>query len=344
MRKKKTSFKDLIKKYKKKLYLECEYEINPRKNIEFSSGLEVFQKRHINHNEHKRNKFKKKGRRGENGKIFGENRESSRKNKGRSRSGPKISFHKRERGKAEKNNEKKIKKIKQIPQNSNPKKEHKIQEKSIPNSSKMFFEKKKLKVLKDKRVYYEPIDAYFSSIFESVKQLSQHFEIESILKAFKWQHFEVFLSQALEHYGYFAKRTFRFKVRNKRYEVDVIGRNCQEILFIDAKHWSNKTASPSALMNVAQEQKERAKALVISPEVCGRILQDLSYKPRRTFKAFKVYPIIVVSSALPKNRIVNGVPILSFHRFNEFLNNFHALRGTLRPISFKKATFQKKLG
>ena len=61
------------------------------------------------------------------------------------------------------------------------------------------------------------------------------------------------------------------------------------------------------------------------------------------FDSFKIYPLILVSSNLFSNQIINGVPILSISRFNEFLTQFTSIENKLRPILLTKADFQTKL-
>ena len=197
--------------------------------------------------------------------------------------------------------------------------------------------------MKDGSFYYVSTEQHFPNLFECIQALQFNFEIGEIFKAFQWQDFEDFVCQSLDHFGYNAIRTFRFSIAKKRHEVDIIGRDGYRILFIDAKHWNNKTASSSALIRSAENQVIRAKHLVKSSEVSGQFLQRLGFSSKMRFDSFKIYPLILVSSNLFSNQIINGVPILSISRFNEFLTQFTSIENKLRPILLTKADFQTKL-
>ena len=170
---------------------------------------------------------------------------------------------------------------------------------------------------------------------------------EDILKAFGWQDFELFIMEALSHYGYNAHRTFRFSINKKRYEVDVLGRDKNTIFFIDGKHWNSKTTSTAALTNAADKQKKRAIELRKDPIVVGRLLQDVKYPfPNHKIiphQSFKIYPIIVISSNSSKYRIINGVAIVPISQFLNFLNLFIQIKPNLCSVDIKKFNYQKKL-
>jgi len=161
---------------------------------------------------------------------------------------------------------------------------------------------------KDKTYTYTPLEKRYSSIFQCIRDLTARFSIEDLLAAFSWQEFEQFISSALDHYGYHAFRTFRFTINKKRHEVDVLARDRNDILFIDAKRWNSKTANESALIKAAQEQFLRAQHLILNPTIAGRLLQKLHF-PTQKFKSCHIYSIILVSSNLKENLIADGVPI-----------------------------------
>jgi Holliday junction resolvase-like predicted endonuclease len=212
-----------------------------------------------------------------------------------------------------------------------------------PQKSQYKFHSYELLHKKDNTFYYIPWDRHFANIFECVKELATQFNLSDIFPSFSWQQFELFIRDSLNHYGYHSIRTFRFKLGKKRHEVDIIARDRNTILFIDAKHWNAKTANSSALMKVAEEQIIRAQHLIKNPIASGDLLQKLCITKPKKFKSFLIYPIILVSSDISKTIILNGAPIISFIRFNEFLNNFTALSQNLKPIRLSKIIIQKKL-
>lgn len=197
--------------------------------------------------------------------------------------------------------------------------------------------------LKDRTYYYIPTEQKFETIFDCILNLQQKFNIEDILQAFSWQDFEYFLFQSLDALGFFTIRNFRFSDKKKRHEVDIISREGQKILFIDAKHWNTKTASSSALIKVAQEQVIRANHLVANPNIVGDLLNRLKVNLKQNFQPFKVYPIILVSSNIEKSRIVNGIPIFPVYQWGEFMQEFSKIEHDLKPIIIKRINFQQKL-
>lgn len=227
-----------------------------------------------------------------------------------------------------------------------------ILNKASPSGSKSlgFIEHDDILRLKNGNYLYIPTKKQYINLYSCLEDLRSRFDLEKIFQAFSWQEFETFAVQCLDVYGYISHRTFRFSTfpnkgahKKKRHEVDIIARDGTKILFIDAKHWALKTASNSALIRVALEQITRAQHLASDPKVIGDLLHTLHYSDKSTFHTFFVYPLILVSSLLPTNTIVNGVPIISISRFNEFLMSFSALQLKLKPISLSRASFQRKL-
>jgi hypothetical protein len=185
-------------------------------------------------------------------------------------------------------------------------------------------------------------DLPFSSLFDLVQALSHEYSFETIFSAFSWQEFEDFITSACQKYGYHAFRTFRYTVNGKRHEVDVIARENQRIFFIDAKRWTSRTISLSALGLAAEHQVTRAKHLVQDSRVATQLLQQLhvpSY-PKK-IQQFYLYPIILVSSNIPPNTIIHGISIVAFSQFNAFLNAFPKIAPELTPFLLKTPSLQE---
>ncbi len=197
---------------------------------------------------------------------------------------------------------------------------------------------------KDNTYTYTPLEKIYPSIFQCIRDLTRRFSIEDLLTAFTWQEFEQFIASALDHYGYHAFRTFRYTINKKRHEVDVVARERNVILYIDAKRWNSKTANESTLIKAAQEQFQRAKRLILNPTIAGRLLQKLHFPiNQKKFKSCRIYSIILVSSNMKENLIADGVAVLDFAHFNEFLNNFQSIKNNLKYVKLSKVVFQKKL-
>ena len=88
----------------------------------------------------------------------------------------------------------------------------------------------------------------------------------------------------------------------------------------------------------------RAQHLILNPTITGRLLQKLHYPLNGSkFKSCRIYSIILVSSNLKENLIADGIPILDFAHFNDFLNNFQSIKNTLKYVKLSKIEYQKKL-
>jgi Holliday junction resolvase-like predicted endonuclease len=212
------------------------------------------------------------------------------------------------------------------------------------NNPTLKFNPQTLVPMKDGTYFYTETKQLFANIFDCVMALSKDHSVEELFPSISWQEFETFIMKSLNFYGYLSLRTFRFNLGKKRHEVDIIARDQYRLLFIDAKHWNTKTASPSSLKTAADKQVIRAQNLAKNPQAAGRLLQKLKHSSSKKFKTHQIYPIILVSSNLARNTIENGVPILSFNKFNEFLNHFYHFKPQLKSIPLDKVVFQTKLG
>jgi len=61
------------------------------------------------------------------------------------------------------------------------------------------------------------------------------------------------------------------------------------------------------------------------------------------FHKYKIYPMVLTTADLASNLIVNGIPIISLVKFNEFLNHLSSIRPNLHAILLNRAIIQKKL-
>ena len=85
--------------------------------------------------------------------------------------------------------------------------------------------------------------------------------IEELLKSFSWKEFEDFCAHVFEINGFQVLRNFRFKSRNKRFEVDIVAVRGALILCADCKRWEFKTGSFSSLAEAVEKQAEQIRAL-----------------------------------------------------------------------------------
>ena len=124
-----------------------------------------------------------------------------------------------------------------------------------------------------------------------------------------WQEFEEFVETALDQSGFHSVRHVTFKGTVGRREIDVLAWNGVWILAIDCKHWSG-IMGHSRLEDAAKAQAERVRALAQRPEIMRRfgiIRTDLPLVP------------ILLTLGEPRDRLINGVPIVGLSRFSSFL-------------------------
>ncbi|MHA1584702.1 MAG: NERD domain-containing protein [Promethearchaeota archaeon] len=184
---------------------------------------------------------------------------------------------------------------------------------------------------------YSPLNLSFPTIFKCVEYLQQFFTIEDIFSGFSWQEFEGFVCNALDHYGYHAFRTFRFSLGSQRHEIDVIARNQNIIFFIDAKRWKNRTPTDSVMKKMALDQLKRVQDFIRCPVAIQKLKDKLHLSNNHTLpdnKHYKIYPIILFSTPFSQISFYEGVPVLSFTLFNDFLVNFFQIQDNINFLEF----------
>ena len=184
---------------------------------------------------------------------------------------------------------------------------------------------------------YLPLNLNFENLYLAVLKLCQYFLLNDIFSAFNWQEFEEFIRLTLDINGYISIRNFRFSISKKRFEIDIIARKNKTILLIDAKRWASKGLSPSALLKAAKKQNNRISELISDFEVLSSLLHQLKFRySRESIGELKFYPMILVSNSLSCIHYDEGIPILSFHNFNDFLIDFHKISSKLLNYTFLK--------
>lgn len=165
-----------------------------------------------------------------------------------------------------------------------------------------------------------PWESKYSSIFECILDLSQKFSYSEILKHISWQEFECFIMECLTMIGFHSIRTFRFQFQNRRFEIDCISLQYDQILFIDAKNWGSKTISMGKLADALEKQAERVKYVANDKKIFHKLLAQL--QPSSNIRKFRCYPLILVSSPVSEILLLDCGVVLSFSKFNYFLNHF----------------------
>lgn len=132
------------------------------------------------------------------------------------------------------------------------------------------------------------------------KSLLHGCPLEYLVEALTWKEFEDLCSQIVSNFSYEIKRNYRFKLNNKRYEIDIVAIKGNIVLSIDCKQWSRH----SNLSSAAQKHEEK------------------SYMLRKYIRKenITIVPVIVVYKDTGSPRIGNTF-IVPIYKLKNFLNN-----------------------
>jgi len=84
--------------------------------------------------------------------------------------------------------------------------------------------------------------------------LSSGCPLEYLVEALTWKEFEDLCSQIVSNFSFEIKKNYRFKLKNKRYEIDILAIKGNTILSIDCKQWSRH----SNLSSAAQKHEKKS--------------------------------------------------------------------------------------
>jgi Holliday junction resolvase-like predicted endonuclease len=154
-------------------------------------------------------------------------------------------------------------------------------------------------------------------------------DIEHVSDFLCWQEFEEIAAMALKNNGYVVQNNVRFKHKNKRWEIDVVGCKKPIVVCIDCKHWQRAFAS-SALKRIIDLQAQRTQALAQS-------LPNIALKLECT-KWEKAKFIPAVLSLIPSAfKFFDKVPVVPVLQLQDFICQLPAYTEELKfyPKVFK---------
>jgi Holliday junction resolvase-like predicted endonuclease len=85
-------------------------------------------------------------------------------------------------------------------------------------------------------------------------------EIENIVENIDWKQFEELVMEILKKHDFTTFQNFRFKTE-RRFEVDIIASNENNVLAIDCKQWNRGRYKKTSLKYAVKEQKYRLEEL-----------------------------------------------------------------------------------
>lgn len=201
--------------------------------------------------------------------------------------------------------------------------------------------------------------------------------IDKIIKIFDWKNFEDFIAMILKNFGFKVLTNFRFSLKanakksakviskttqkeQKRFEIDVVGIRGEDILFIDAKHWSRKIDIGSGLDNAAKFQIERIKAFINDLDAINSLFEQFGSVFKRELvkkvkkvknkqlgskktNPFSIYPIIIHSGKTDKKLNSQGVPLISLSEFSDVFQDFTKNKSLFTAYKLKNFQIQSEL-
>jgi len=157
---------------------------------------------------------------------------------------------------------------------------------------------------------------------------------KKVSRFLEWQEFEDFAEDMLSENGFSTRKHLVFKSSLGRREIDIFAWNDTFTLAVDCKHWVSGL-SRGRMRDAAQAQVERASALANRPELLHRL--NISNAEDRS-----IMPVILTLGEL-RDRLIDGVPIVSVSRLLNFLYGVSPIDPTVRRVSVLDTPSQTRL-
>ena len=149
-----------------------------------------------------------------------------------------------------------------------------------------------------------------------------------VARSLDWHEFEMFTERCLAEAGYDVKRDIRVRDGTRSWQIDVLGLKADKALCFDCKHWSTPSY-PSKLEQAAEHQA-----------VATRILLQNIWET----KGPHIYGLPIVLTILdPRQRVRNGVVLLSIRQLPDFLGNLAVYSGDLPFIASEGSTAENPI-
>ena len=151
----------------------------------------------------------------------------------------------------------------------------------------------------------------------------------------EWREFEDFAADSLELNGFRTVKHLIIKTKGGRREIDLLAWNDTFALAIDCKHWL-RGWSPSRLREAAKAQIERAVVMSERPDLIRK--HGVEGVEKRN-----ILPMIFALGD-PRERIVEGVPVVSVSRLISFLYGASPVDERFRSIPVRQEFEQSLIG
>ncbi len=149
-----------------------------------------------------------------------------------------------------------------------------------------------------------------------------------------WQEFENFAVGAFEQNGFRTTKHLVFKSRVGRREIDILAWNDTFLLAVDCKHWL-RGLSRAHIIKAVKAQVERTVALAEKPEILYRL--GVKHPERRGITP------VVFALGEPRQRIVDGVPVVSVSKLVSFIYGISPVDERFRSVHVRDLGAQLQL-
>ncbi|HEY4822074.1 MAG TPA: nuclease-related domain-containing protein [Candidatus Bathyarchaeia archaeon] len=149
-----------------------------------------------------------------------------------------------------------------------------------------------------------------------------------VARSLDWREFEMFTEQCLAEAGYGVKRDVRVRDGTRSWQIDVLGLKAETVLCFDCKHWSSP-AYPSKLERAAEHQA-----------AATRIFLQSIWET----KGSQIYGLPLVLTLFdPRQRVRNGVVLLSIGQLPDFLGNLAVYSDDLPYIRWEEGNAENPI-
>jgi hypothetical protein len=149
---------------------------------------------------------------------------------------------------------------------------------------------------------------------------------EKVSRFLGWQEFENFSISTFEDNGFRTLKHLIFKTRVGRREIDILAWNDTLLFAVDCKHWL-RGLSMGRIADAAHAQVERTKALAERPDILSR--SGVNHLEKRS-----IMPAVFALGD-PRQRVVDGVPVVSVSKLLSFLYGISPVDDRFRSFHVK---------
>jgi len=140
---------------------------------------------------------------------------------------------------------------------------------------------------------------------------------ERVCRGLDWREFEEVAMVALDSNGYNTTKSFIFKHRKKRMEIDLVGVKEKLVLCVDCKHWMHGWQRSRMRLAVEQQVKRTEALASETSNVIKRLdLPNLDH--------FVFLPVLVTLADVAL-RTIDNVPVVPILRMGAFLDGLSGL-------------------